>query len=197
MLDSGQTEAAAHLLARAFAHDPFMIYTMPSAQRRSRVLPVLFRIIVRYCLRYGAIYTTSSLDGAACCLPPGQTTTIGRLAVISLSAPPLQLGLPGLRRFLRASAVAERAHTQAAPGAHWYLWALGVDPACQGRGLGGELVRTVLRLARAQDLPCYLETENPRNVLFYQRYGFRLVSETMIAGSDVSISAMLWEPDET
>jgi acetyltransferase (GNAT) family protein len=195
MLDSGQSEAAAHLLARAFASDPFMVYAMPSSQRRSRVLPVLFRIIVRYCLRYGAIYATSNLDGVACCLPPGQTATIGRLALISVSAPPLQLGLTGLRRFLRVSTVAERAHTQAAPGAHWYLWALGVDPACQGRGRGCQLVRTVLRQARARDLPCYLDTENPRNVPFYQRLGFRLVSETMIPSSDVSISTMLWDPD--
>jgi ribosomal protein S18 acetylase RimI-like enzyme len=196
MLDSGQAEAGAQVLARAFQHDPFLVYALPNAQRRSRVLPVLFRIVVRYCLRYGAIYTTSGTEGVACCLPPGQTTTSGRLALISLSAPPLQLGLTGLRRFLRASAVAEVAHTRAAPGAHWYLWALGVDPACQGRGFGGQLVQTVLRRARAQGLQCYLDTENPRNVPFYQRDGFRLVSETMISGSDVSVYAMLWEPDE-
>src|SRR5262249_438249 len=117
MLESGQTEAGTHLLARAFQHDPFMVHTLPSAQRRSRVLPVLFRIIARYCLRYGAIYPTSDREGVACCLPPGQTATIGRLAQICLSAPPLQLGLTSLRRILRASAVAERAHTRAVPGA--------------------------------------------------------------------------------
>jgi predicted GNAT superfamily acetyltransferase len=54
----------------------------------------------------------------------------------------------------------------------------------------------VLRQAEAQGKPCYLDTENPRNVPFYGQFGFRQVSETPIAGSDVRVYAMLWEPDE-
>jgi ribosomal protein S18 acetylase RimI-like enzyme len=193
-LNSAQAKAAAHLLARAFENDPLMVYVLPYAHRRKRLLPVLFGVVVRYCLRYGAVYTTSGLEGVICCLPPGQTTTIGRLALTSLSEPPLQLGVTGLRRFLRASSASDYARKRAAPGAHWYIWALGVDPACQGHGLGGQLVQAVLWQAKAQGKPCYLDTENPRNVAFYQPYGFRQVSETVIAGSGVSLYAMLWEP---
>ncbi len=196
ILNGAQTITSAHLLARAFQDDPLMVYVLPNAQRRRRLLPVLFRIVVGYCLRYGVIYSTPGLEAVICCLPPGQTTTIGRLARVSLSGPPFQLGLTGLRRFLRASSASDQAHKQAAPGAHWYIWALGVDPACQGHGFGGQLVQTVLRQARAQGLPCYLDTENPRNVPFYGQFGFRQVSETLIAGSDMRIYAMLWTPDE-
>jgi ribosomal protein S18 acetylase RimI-like enzyme len=196
LLKGAQTKAAAHLLTRAFQDDPLMVYVLPNAQRRRQLLPVLFGVVVRYCLRYGAVYTTSGLEGVVCCLPPGQTTTSGRLALIGLSDPPLQLGLTGLRRFLRASSASDHARKQAAPGAHWYIWALGVDLACQGHGFGGQLVRTVLWQARAQSKPCYLDTENPRNVPFYGQFGFRQVSETPIAGLDVRVYAMLWEPDE-
>jgi ribosomal protein S18 acetylase RimI-like enzyme len=196
LLNGARAKAGAYLLARAFQDDPLMVYMLPNAQRRKRLLPVLFGVVVRYCLRYGVIYTTSGLEGVICCLPPGQITTIGRLALISLSDPPLQLGLIALRRFLRASAASDRAHKQAAPGTHWYIWALGVDPACQGQGFGGQLVRTVLWQAKARGKPCYLDTENPRNVPFYGQFGFRQVSESPIIGSDVRVYAMLWEPDE-
>jgi hypothetical protein len=196
LLNGAQTDAGAHLLARAFQQDPLMVYVLPNIQRRRRLLPVLFGIVVRYCLRYGAIYTTSGLGGVVCCLPPGQTTTIGRLARISLSNPPVPLGPTGLRRFLRASSASDQAHKQAAPGAHWYIWALGVDPARQGHGFGGQLVRTVLWQARAQGMPCYLDTENPRNAPFYGQFGFRQVNEIPIAGSDLRVYGMLWEPDE-
>ena len=194
-LKAAQTEAGAHLLARAFQDDALMIYALPDAQTRARLLPVLFRIVVRYCLRYGVVYTTSGLEGVACCLPPGQVPTIGRLALISLSDPPLQLGLTGLWRFLRASSASDHAHKQAAPGAHWYIWTLGVDPAYQGHGFGGQLVQAVLQQARTQGLPCYLNTENARNVAFYRRYGFHQVSEAIIAGSGERVYAMVWEPD--
>ena len=196
MLKAPQAEAGAYLLAKAFQHDPLMAYVLPNAQRRRRLLPSLFGIVVRYCLRYGVVYTSSGPEGVACCLPPGQTATIGRLALMSLSDPPLQLGLTGLRRFLQASSYTDQAHKQAAPGAHWYIWTLGVDPTYQGHGFGGQLVGAVLRQAAAQGLPCYLDTENPRNVSFYQRFGFRQVSEAMIAGTDVRVYAMLWKPDE-
>jgi len=197
LLNGAQAKAGAHLLARAFQNDPLMVHVLSDAQRRKRLLPILFGVVVRYCLRYGAVYTTSGLEGVICCLPPGQTTTIGRLALISLLDPPLQLGLTGLPRFLRASSASDRAHKQAAPGAHWYIWSLGVDPACQGHGFGGQLVRTVLWQAKAQSKACYLDTENPRNEPFYGQFGFRQVSETPITGTDVSVYAMLWKPDET
>lgn len=196
LLSGAQAKAGAQLLARAFQNDPLMAHVLPNAHRRRRLLPVLFGVVVRYCLRYGAVYTTSGLEGVICCLPPGQTTTFGRLALISLSDPPLQLGLTGLRRFLRASSSTDQAHKQAAPGAHWYIWALGVDPACQGHGFGGRLVQTVLWQAEVQGKACYLDTENPRNAPFYGKFGFRQISETSIAGSDVRVYAMLWEPDE-
>jgi GNAT superfamily N-acetyltransferase len=197
LLSGEQAKSGAHLLARAFHNDPLMVHVLPNAQRRRRLLPVLFSIVVRYCLRYGVIYTTSGMEGVVCCLPPGQTTTVGRLALVSLSDPPLQLGVTGLRRFLRASSVTEQAHKQAAPEAHWYIWALGVEPACQGYGFGGQLVRTVLQQARAQGRPCYLDTENPRNGPFYGKFGFHQVSEIPITGSAVRVCAMLWNPDET
>jgi ribosomal protein S18 acetylase RimI-like enzyme len=197
MLNATQVEAAAHVLARAFRNDPLMVYVMPNEEKRQRLLPALFRIPVHYCLRYGIIYTAPDLDGLACCLPPGQsTTTTVRLALASLRSIPVPLGLTGLRRFLNASKHMDSAHKQAAPGAHWYLWALGVNPERQGQGLGSQLLQTVIRQAGTQCLPCYLDTQNPRNVPFYQQYGFRQVSETTISGSDVHVYAMLWEPGE-
>jgi hypothetical protein len=195
-LNASQIEAGADLLARAFQNDPLMIYFVPNQEKRRRLLPVLFRIVVRYCLRYGIIYTTPDLDGLVCCLPPGQTKTIGRLACASLSGIPVQLGLAGLWRFLHASTYTGSAHKQAAPGIHWYIWVLGIDPDRQGHGFGGHLLQAVQKLVLAEGLPCYLDTQNARNVPFYQQHGFRQVNETQISGSDVHVYAMLWKLDE-
>lgn len=195
-LNAIQINRAAHMLGSAFQDDPLMIYLVPNAEKRNHLLPALFRVVIRYCSRYGIIYTTPDLDGLACCLPPGQSKTIGRLVLTSLSGAPVQLGLGGLRRFLHASTYTGEAHTRAAPTDHWYVWVLGVEPERQGYGFGGKLLQAVLQQARAQNLPCYLDTQNPRNVPFYQRHGFRQVSEARISGSEVFVYAMLWEPDE-
>jgi ribosomal protein S18 acetylase RimI-like enzyme len=195
VLATSQVKAASELLGRAFEHDPLMLYLVPDARRRVGLLPAFFRIVLRYCLRYGIVYAAPDLAGVACCLPPGQTSpTLTRLTQIGLRGLPPRLGLAGLRRFLRVSRYTDQAHAQATPGAHWYLWVLGVEPQAQGQGVGSQLLHTLLQQAEARRVPCYLETENPRNVPFYQHHGFRLVSETIVEATTLHIYALVWEP---
>ena len=191
-LPTNQAGRAATVLARAFHNDPMMQYLLPGEPRRARWLPSLFSIVARYCLAYGEVHTTPALDGVACWLPPGETNPpFLRLARIGRRSPPVGMGLSGLRRYLQAAHYMERIHAHSAPQAHWYLWALGVEPERQGRGFGGLLTQPVLARARAQDMPCYLETMNSVNVPFYERHGFAVVSDGEAPGTGLRIWAML------
>ncbi|HEY1354110.1 MAG TPA: GNAT family N-acetyltransferase [Ktedonobacteraceae bacterium] len=194
LLPAARVEQAACLLARAFQDDPLMGYLLPRATRRVSVLPAFFRVVLRYCLRYGVVYTTETLAGVACCLPPHQTRiSRGRVMRIALGG---TLWLPGpfeLLRSLQAASSTDQLHARVAPAAHWYLWVLGVEPQQQGRGTGGQLLRRVIQQADVRTVPCYLETENPRNVPFYQTYGFRLVRQVTLPQSAVHIYALLRE----
>lgn len=198
VLHTAQTRQAARLLGRAFQDDPLMVYLVPQASRRASVLPSFFRVVLRYCLRYGVVHTTPALDGVACCLPPHNTNpSTWRLLRVVLSG---AVWLPGpfeLLRSFRAGACAAETHASAAPGPHWYLWTLGIEPERQGRGIGSQLLQRVILHAGVQGVPCYLETENPRNVPFYQHHGFRLLREIEIPTSAVHIYALLWEPGQS
>lgn len=57
----------------------------------------------------------------------------------------------------------------------WYLSIIGVDPACQGRGLGVPLVADVLARTDARGIATWLETFTPRNMSFYRRLGYEAV----------------------
>ena len=65
---------------------------------------------------------------------------------------------------------------------HWYLWALGVAPRCQGQGIGSKLIEPVLARADAEQTPCYLEALTEKNVAFYQKRGFAVVHESKLPG---------------
>jgi ribosomal protein S18 acetylase RimI-like enzyme len=52
---------------------------------------------------------------------------------------------------------------------------IGVDPPRQGQGVGSALITPGLRKADASRLPCYLETDKPEDVIFYQKHGFEVV----------------------
>ncbi|WP_376796204.1 GNAT family N-acetyltransferase [Thermogemmatispora sp.] len=195
LLSAEQAGPACQVLGRAFQHDPLMVFVIPEERRRALLLPGLFAMTVHYCLRYGQVYASPGLEGVACWLPPGNTTpTFERLLSIGLRFPPLRLGPRSLWRIGQAERYAARQHALHTHGPHWYLWALGVDPPCQGHGIGSALLRVVFQQADAHHLPCYLETQNPRNVAFYERHGFRVVSETPIPHSQgLRLWAMLRE----
>lgn len=58
---------------------------------------------------------------------------------------------------------------------YWYVGFLAVDPDYQGQGVGCLLLQLVLDKADRDDLPIYLETSNPKNVPWYERFGFVVV----------------------
>jgi ribosomal protein S18 acetylase RimI-like enzyme len=72
------------------------------------------------------------------------------------------------RRFLANMRYTEKIHRRVMPEAHWYLWAIGVEPTRQGRGIGGRLVTPVLERASKNRICCYLETHNSKNPPFYK-----------------------------
>jgi ribosomal protein S18 acetylase RimI-like enzyme len=196
-LEAHHSRQASAVMGRAFQDDPAWQYLIPDHARRLRLLPSFFHIMVRYSLRYGEVYTTPALEGVACWLPPGNTTPLfSRLARIGIrdAGLGLELGWAGFRRYTVMQAYIAAVHKQCIPGQHWYLWAIGVDPSCQGQGIGGMLMQPVLAGADADGLPCYLETSNERNVPFYKKYGFTVVSDGVIQKSDLRVWAMLRKP---
>src|SRR3546814_15188962 len=67
-------------------------------------------------------------------------------------------------------------------GRFWYLHYVGVRPDHQGQGHGGRIIRAQTAKADAEGLPCWLETATPANVPLYERLGFVIEQEWVVAG---------------
>ena len=187
---------AIEMMARAFEHDPMLQYILPDASERVRLLPWFVGTTVRYGHRYGEVYVTAGLvEGVAIWLPPGQTVlTFSRMLRAGMLAAPLKFGLAGFGRFNNLVSYVEAVHKRVVPERHWYLWGLGVEPARQGQGIGGELIRPVLARADAAGVPCYLETMNERNLRFYRRHGFDVAVDSVAPKGGPRVWAMLRTP---
>lgn len=188
-------EQAAEVMSRAFYADPLWQYLIPDETRRATLLLSTYRLLVRYGLHYGECSTTTNLGGIACWLPPGNTTlTTWRILRVAVHGAPLNFGWSALRRYSRVGDYIGALHKQHAPVPHWYLSELAVDPAYQGHGLGSMLIQTGLARADAQHYPCYLETMNERNVPFYQKRGFQVMSDGNAPATELRVWSMLREP---
>jgi ribosomal protein S18 acetylase RimI-like enzyme len=192
------TDRAEIVLARAFLHDPMLCFILPDAAARARLLPWFLGTTIRYGLHYGEVYATpGEIAGVAVWLPPGKTTlSFGRMVRSGMLATPLRFGLAAFGRFMTLANHVEQVHKRIAPMPHWYLWGIGVDPARQGRGLGGALLRPVLARADATGMPCYLETFNAASVAFYERHGFAVAVSDDIPDGGPRFWTMLRPPSQ-
>jgi GNAT superfamily N-acetyltransferase len=87
---------------------------------------------------------------------------------------------------------------RASPGScarcpHWYLYAIGVDPAWQGKGLAGALLRSRLDQCDRDGQPAYLEATKTTNVLLYQHFGFQPTGNPELPEGAPPLTAM-WRP---
>lgn len=185
---------AALMLGRAFHNDPLITHLLPDPVRRGREAPGFLGGLARCCLAYGEVHAAPELAGVACWLPPGEHVTVWRHLRTGGLAVPRQLGGTGLRRVLAVQAYLGREHARHAPEPHWYLYLLGVEPACQGGGVGRALLSPTLARADVQGVACYLETQNPRNVGFYRRLGFRVTSEGNVPGTALRVWTLRRDP---
>lgn len=189
-LSPAQVDQASAVLCRAFYHDPLVEYVVPDETRRARVLPSFYRIVVRYTVRYGEVYTTPQVEGVACWLSPGNTTpSTWRLLRVAPSAL-FAFGFAEQSRNITYSRYTDDLHARAVSGPHWYLWGLGVEPSRQHQGLGGQLIQPILARADHDGLPCYLETTRQVNVPFYERHGFTVVSDGVVPTTALRVWGM-------
>lgn len=173
--------AVANVLARAFFDDPLFTYVSPDATLRHGQLRAFMAFCCRYGDRFGEIYTTAgTVDGAALWAPPSAVPdfTPEQLEAAGIAHAVQALGEEAMGRFGAVLDHLEALRQRDMPAPHWYLFGLGVDPDRQGRGIGGQLLQPMLRRADAAGLPCHLETQKVRNLPFYQRHGFAVLTET-------------------
>ena len=65
---------------------------------------------------------------------------------------------------------------------HWHLGPLGVLPTHQGVGVGSMLMERFCSEVDACRANAYLETDKDINVGFYEKFGFKTISESVIFG---------------
>jgi len=65
---------------------------------------------------------------------------------------------------------------------HWHLGPISVLPSHQGFGIGSELMQRFCKEVDTSLAKAYLETDLDRNVRFYKKFGFKIISESEIFG---------------
>jgi ribosomal protein S18 acetylase RimI-like enzyme len=191
-LGRSQFDEASAVLARAFQDDPAWAWLLPDAARRRTVLPWLFRL--GFDVTAADVWgPRGAVLGAARWLPPGRTPVRLAPTLRALALTPLKLGAVTLP-FLAYGRAVESLRSEVAPGPHWYLAGIGVDPAHRRQGIGSALLEPGLRASAEARLPAVLLTNLEDNLSFYEQHGFRVVRESRTPEDGPEAWAMVRTP---
>jgi GNAT superfamily N-acetyltransferase len=190
---SSDVKPLAAVLARAFYDDPPSIWLLPEPRTRQARLRRVFATIMRAeALRHRTVeiaWAGDEIAGGTIWLPPGRWLPSLPAQLLSLPAYAL-----ALRRRLGSGVALTQALARVHPREpHWYLDTIGVDPAHQGHGVAGALLRSRLRRCDADGQPAYLESSKPANVPFYEHFGFE-VKETPELPAGAPVITVMWRP---
>jgi ribosomal protein S18 acetylase RimI-like enzyme len=168
-LDPTKIPEAARILSEAFKDDRVGVFVCPDDGQREAVLGTFFETI----LRHSQNFTLQDTEGAVLsAIPPqtgeaaGEEPDFSGLVEVAGEEALMKLGAVG--------AYMETLHQREMPEPHWYVQYLGVDPKFQGNGLGSETLDAFLRKANNEKMPVYLWTVEPRNVGYYEKFGFKV-----------------------
>ncbi|MFI4975676.1 MAG: GNAT family N-acetyltransferase [Caulobacterales bacterium] len=166
-------------LGRAFFDDPLICFILRDEATREVKMPRLFKLLFKLGLPHGACDVTSGYEAVALWRPPGQWE-IPWWQYITNGAEFLGLfGVGGAAHVVGMMDIIEKHHPHEP---HFYLQAIGTDPAKQGKGFGGVVIRRQLANADAAGMPAYLESSKDSNIPIYASFGFEVTGELKLPG---------------
>ena len=180
----------ARTLASAFAEDPVTNWMFEDPATRPAHLLRMQAFVLETGLPHGHLYTDPSLRSAAIWSPPDVALLDDERGAALAQLMTESIGERAGEK-LAAMAQLAGAHPK---DPHFYLFTLGTRADAQSQGLGSLVIEPVLARCDADGLPAYLESSNPRNVPFYERHGFRVTSELLLAENGPLMHTMWREP---
>lgn len=184
----------ADVLGRAFHDDPVMTWIQPDAAARRRALPRMFATMTRHhFLRGGGVEVAAGGDGigaAALWDPPGRWQQTSLEGLLMMPAFIRAFG----NRVAAGRQVADLMKERHPEEPHWYLAIIGSDTSVRGKGFGQALMRSRLDRCDAEYAPAYLESSNPDNIPYYERFGFEVTGELRLPDSGPSLWPMWRQP---
>lgn len=173
----------ATLLGKAFADDPMLVWPFGGSKLES--ITTFFRAFDEQIAGLGWLWEAGSGIGVAAWIPPGSD---GAMLDIDRAIRPTLIGAE-----TRHAEMWEWISEHFPKEPFWYLDHIAVDPGHRGGGIGTALIQHGLAFADHDGVPAFLETGRPENVGYYERRGFRTISDDDAPGGGPHIWFMRYD----
>jgi GNAT superfamily N-acetyltransferase len=167
---------AVNVLTNAFSKDSMWKEVFDDEDKNR----VLTEVMVRFCLKYGNVLSTSdNLEGIMAIAPHDKEMTTLRIILSGSFFLSMKISKEAKKMEILSNAV-EEAKKSLNLGPYIHLLIMGVSEEFQGKGFGGKLLRALIEKAETERNPIYLETQKEDNITFYEKYGFSVKKKIIL-----------------
>jgi GNAT superfamily N-acetyltransferase len=176
--------ALAELLGAAFTDDPMLVW--PFGPGETEIITRFFHAFDERIAELGWLWEAGAGLGVAAWIPPGSDEVM--MDIDRSIRPMLSAGEA------RHDEMWEWIADSFPDEPFWYLDHIAVHADHRGSGLGAALISHGLAFADRDCVPAFLETGRPGNVGYYERRGFRVLSDGDAPGGGPHIWFMRYDP---
>jgi len=185
---------ASSILGQAFKNYPLFKHVLPDSVSRPDQLKHLCQFLLRLGMAKGMVIAPSAaLEGVSIWFPsqgfPNSAMDAVRAGLLNLL---LHVNIKAMGRFIEIGNVKGRQRANIVEEPYWLCDMIGVDPLLQGRGIGRRMIEAQLNYLEKANMPCYLETSAVQNIVYYETYGFDLISQYKI--HNIPVFCLRWKP---
>ncbi len=198
LISEDQIEVASKILARAFQNDPLFLQCFPDPITRKNKSALHCEFMILIGIVSGEVYITSdNIEGAAVWHPHGIKNRLinkspkeiikrmQRVRKEDISDPHV------FKTVMIVEKIANSVQNEFVNFPHWYLSIIGVDLKYQGMGYASKLLKMKLAEIDKQNLPCFLHTENEKNLQIYEHFGFEVIKKVKIPDTNFYFHGMI------
>lgn len=205
ILDASHIPECAKIMAQAFSDSPAYNYIFQENQEyRESALEWIFQrnvqLMIQKCPTVLRGFVNRQGQVLACFLwVPSNTSklTMWEMIMAGMWQIPFRFGLATLQRLLQlmdsmeaAMSATVSSHNQTNPMPFIHLQRMVVRPDCQGKGIGSRSLLAILQ--ESHNITVHLDTQEKRNVRFYQKLGWEVAEEQDFCQQDANFQFHSW-----
>lgn len=178
-LQSNEIDEASDLLSKAFINTPFTGKIMGGqTEKHRKQLQMGFKMMIGK--KPGTVVVAKDNEKMVGVMrmvkwPDCQNSTPSGLELL-----PVLIMASGAAFRLRKSRKIWRMHDPKKP--HWHIDPIGILPERQGQGIGSKLLAYYCEQVDSEKMAAYHETDQPQNVRFYEKFGYKVIKTEPILG---------------
>lgn len=177
-LSENDIDKASMVLRDAFIDYPTFRYLFPEINERREKLRFVMKFFLKIGLLHGEVISPSkNIEGVSIWYRSNNLKYgLSSLIKAGLISTIYNLNIKSFIQFKKLGDVKKANRDKLLDNEYYFLDLIGIAPSYEKQGYARLLLDSVLRKIDKESMSCFLETSNIKNIDYYNRFGFTLLS---------------------